>query len=69
MIPVGLLLVSALPAVASGLPAGVGEPGKPAGIACQQFGMSVLESQGLLPSVASLSSPSTASRRWKLSSQ
>ena len=52
MIAVGILLVSALPAAAAGPPAGVGGPGKPTGIACQQFGIGVLQSQGLLPSVA-----------------
>ncbi len=52
MIAVGLLLVSALPALASGPPAGAGGPDKPAGIACQQFGISVLQDQGLLVSVA-----------------
>ena len=52
MIAIGLLLVSALPAVAAGPPSGAGGPGKPAGIACQQFGVSVLQSQGLLDSVA-----------------
>ncbi len=52
MIAASLLLLSALPAAAAGPPAGAGEAGKPAGIACQQFGISVLQSQGLLASVA-----------------
>ncbi len=52
MIAASLLLLSALPAAAAGPPAGVRGSGKPAGIACQQFGISVLQSQGLLPSVA-----------------
>ena len=53
MIAASLLLLSALPAAAAGPPAGVGGSGKPAGIACQQFGIGVLQSQGLLASVAS----------------
>jgi len=52
MIAASLLALSALPAAAGGPPAGVGERGKPAGIACQQFGIGVLQSQGLLSSVA-----------------
>jgi len=52
MISASLLVMSALPAAASGPPAGAGERGKPAGIACQQFGISVLQSQGLLAAVA-----------------
>lgn len=52
MFAASLLLLSALPAVAAGPPAGAGEGGKPAGIACQQFGISVLQDQGLLASVA-----------------
>jgi hypothetical protein len=46
-----LLFTAAAPAVA-GPPAGAGQGGKPAGIACQQFGISVLQSQGLLAAVA-----------------
>jgi hypothetical protein len=52
MIAASLMLVTALPAVASGPPQGVGSKGKPAGIACQQFGIGVLQSQGLLSTVA-----------------
>lgn len=33
-------------------PAGAGDGGKPAGIACQQAGISTLQSLGLLPAVA-----------------
>ncbi|MFA9429592.1 hypothetical protein [Egicoccus sp. AB-alg2] len=47
-----LTLVTALPAVAAGPPAGAGGGGKPAGSTCQQFGIGVLKSQGLLTSVA-----------------
>lgn len=52
MIAASLLLLSAFPAAASGPPVGAGDRGKPAGIACQQFGIGVLQSQGLLASVA-----------------
>jgi hypothetical protein len=52
MIAASFLLISALPAVAAGPPAGAGGSGQPAGIACQQFGISVLQDQGLLASVA-----------------
>jgi hypothetical protein len=52
MIAASLLLLSAFPAAASGPPVGAGERGKPAGIACQQFGIGVLQSQGLLSTVA-----------------
>jgi hypothetical protein len=51
-IAASMLLVSALPAVAAGPPAGVGSKGQPAGVTCQQFGISVLRSQGLLSAVA-----------------
>ena len=37
---------------AGGPPAGAGEGGKPAGIACQQAGISTLQSLGLLSAVA-----------------
>jgi hypothetical protein len=37
---------------AAGPPAGAGGAGKPAGIACQQAGISTLQSLGLLPAVA-----------------
>jgi hypothetical protein len=46
-----LLFATAAPAVAAP-PAGAGQGGKPAGVACQQFGISVLQSQGLLTTVA-----------------
>jgi hypothetical protein len=46
-----LLFTTAAPA-AAGPPAGAGQGGKPAGVACQQFGISVLQSQGLLAAVA-----------------
>ena len=39
-------------AVSAGPPAGAGEGGKPAGIACQQAGISFLQSNGLLSAVA-----------------
>jgi len=41
-----------LSAVAGGPPAGAGEGGKPDGIACQQAGISTLQSLGLLAAVA-----------------
>jgi hypothetical protein len=37
---------------AGGPPEGAGDRGKPAGITCQQFGVGVLQSLGVLPSVA-----------------
>lgn len=47
------LAVGASSAVASAAPpAGAGEGGQPAGIACQQAGISTLQSLGLLPAVA-----------------
>lgn len=47
------ITVGASSAVASAAPpAGAGEGGKPAGIACQQAGISTLQSLGLLPAVA-----------------
>jgi hypothetical protein len=52
MMATAVLLVSALPAAASGPPARAGQQGKPAGITCQQFGIGVLQSQGLLAQVA-----------------
>jgi hypothetical protein len=39
-------------AAPSGPPEGVGSGGKPSGIACQQQGISTLQSLGLLPAVA-----------------
>lgn len=39
-------------AAADGPPAGAGEGGKPAGVACQQAGIRTLQSLGLLPAVA-----------------
>jgi hypothetical protein len=47
-----LLFATAAPAVAAGPPQGAGQGGKPAGVACQQFGISVLQDQGLLAAVA-----------------
>lgn len=51
-----LALGLAFPAAAKrdlgGPPAGVGQGGKPAGIACQQAGVSTLQSLGLLAAVA-----------------
>ena len=41
-----------LAAVAGDPPKGVGERGKPDGIACQQAGISTLQALGLLPAVA-----------------
>lgn len=47
------LLVAGTPALASaGPPAGAGEGGKPAGIACQQAGIGTLQELGLLSAVA-----------------
>jgi hypothetical protein len=47
-----LMFASTVPAVAAGPPAGAGNGAKPAGVACQQFGIGVLRSQGLLADVA-----------------
>lgn len=44
--------LGATAATASAAPAGTGEAGKPAGVACQQAGISTLQSLGLLPAVA-----------------
>ena len=44
--------VGSLSAVAAGSPAGAGSGGQPAGIACQQQGISTLKSLGLLSTVA-----------------
>lgn len=44
--------LGATAASASGPPAGAGQGGKPAGIACQQAGIGTLRSLGLLPAVA-----------------
>jgi len=41
-----------LSAVAGGPPTGIGERGKPDGIACQQAGISTLQALGLLAAVA-----------------
>lgn len=41
-----------LSAVAGGPPSGVGERGKPDGVACQQAGISTLQALGILPAVA-----------------
>lgn len=41
-----------LPALADGPPAGAGERGKPAGVACQQAGIGTLQSLDLLAAVA-----------------
>ena len=47
-----LLALTSLSANAGGKPAGAGDGGKPDGIACQQAGISTLQSLGLLPAVA-----------------
>lgn len=47
-----MVLGMALPAFASGPPAGAGEGGQPDGIACQQAGIGTLQSLGLLSAVA-----------------
>lgn len=47
-----MVLATALPAVAAGRPAGAGEGGQPAGIACQQAGIGTLQGLGLLSAVA-----------------
>jgi hypothetical protein len=47
-----MVLGTALPAMASGPPAGAGEGGQPTGIACQQAGIGTLQSLGLLSAVA-----------------
>jgi 2-polyprenyl-6-methoxyphenol hydroxylase-like FAD-dependent oxidoreductase len=50
---IGSFALGATASVASaGPPAGAGGGGKPAGIACQQAGISTLQSLGLLPAVA-----------------
>ena len=51
-ITIGTLALGAAAGTASAAPAGSGEGGKPAGIACQQAGISTLQSLGLLPAVA-----------------
>jgi hypothetical protein len=48
----GLTLGLGASAAAAQPPAGAGEGGKPAGVACQQAGISTLQSLGLLPAVA-----------------
>ncbi len=48
----GLTLGLGASAAAAHPPAGAGEGGKPSGIACQQAGISTLQSLGLLPAVA-----------------
>ena len=45
-------LAPAASAAPVGPPAGAGTGGKPAGVACQQAGISTLQSLGLLPAVA-----------------
>jgi hypothetical protein len=47
-----MTLAMAVPAFAAGAPKGAGEPGKPAGISCQQSGIATLQVLGLLPAVA-----------------
>ena len=47
-----LALVASTSAAAAAPPAGAGDGGKPAGIACQQAGVSTLQSLGLLSAVA-----------------
>jgi len=44
--------LGATAAAAEGPPAGAGEGGQPAGVACQQVGIGTLQSLGLLPAVA-----------------
>jgi hypothetical protein len=44
--------LGATAAAAEGPPAGAGDGGKPAGVACQQAGIGTLQSLGLLPAVA-----------------
>lgn len=46
-----MTLAMAVPAFA-GAPKGAGEPGKPAGISCQQSGVATLQALGLLQAVA-----------------
>jgi hypothetical protein len=48
----GLAIGAAGTAASAAPPAGAGGGGKPAGIACQQAGISTLQSLGLLPAVA-----------------
>jgi hypothetical protein len=51
-ITAGLLAAFSLSAAAGGPPAGVGERGKPEGIACQHAGIGTLQALGLLAAVA-----------------
>ena len=51
-IAIGAFALGAAAGTASASPAGAGEGGKPAGIACQQKGISTLQSLGLLSAVA-----------------
>ena len=46
------LTAALAPAASAAPPAGAGNGGKPAGVACQQAGISTLQSLGLLPAVA-----------------
>jgi hypothetical protein len=52
LIATALSAAFSLSAVAAGPPAGAGQGGKPAGIACQQAGISTLQTLGLLSAVA-----------------
>jgi hypothetical protein len=52
VVAIALLASLSLPALAGGPPAGAGTGGKPAGIVCQQAGLSTLLSLGLLSAVA-----------------
>jgi hypothetical protein len=49
---VGAMTLAATAGTAAAAPAGAGEGGKPAGVACQQAGISTLQSLGLLSAVA-----------------
>jgi hypothetical protein len=51
-LPVAALTLGATAAGAQGPPSGAGEGRKPHGVACQQAGVSTLQSLGLLPAVA-----------------
>jgi hypothetical protein len=52
VVATALIATLSLPALAGGPPVGAGKGGKPAGIVCQQAGLSTLLSLGLLSAVA-----------------
>ena len=52
LVAAGLALGASAAGASAAPPAGAGDGGKPAGVACQQAGISTLQSLGLLPAVA-----------------